>query len=91
MKPIHRLIVALTLIAALPSLGCFTYYTSDAVSESGRDANWLELLAYPGALLSGAGLVFGLTSAANRRGLVKICIAGLLTFSVLLILPRLSG
>ncbi|TPQ29806.1 hypothetical protein [Methylomonas koyamae] len=62
MKRSIRLLAIVGLIAAIPSIGCFTYYAA-AEADTGREAFGIsDLLAYPTALLSFAALATGLSA-----------------------------
>lgn len=62
----HKLLV-LALIVALPSLGCFSYYTlEDAESNTALPASVI-LLAYPVLLISLASIIAMRVSKRPRR------------------------
>ncbi|TCV88225.1 MULTISPECIES: hypothetical protein [Methylomonas] len=88
-KLIHKLLI-LTLIIALPSLGCFSYYTIDKVN-AGANAKLPALailLAYPALLISLASfIVLRVSTRPSRLGswLAAIC---LITSGAILLIAR---
>lgn len=78
MERMIRMLVIVGLIAAIPGIGCFTYYSA-AAADADREAFGIwHLLAYPAALLSLAAL---LTACSAKPP--KIYLAGLAAFFLL--------
>lgn len=67
-----RMLIIAALIAAIPGIGCFTYYSA-AAADAEREAFGIwDLLAYPATLMSFAAL---LTACSAKPP--KIYLAGL--------------
>ena len=62
MKRSIRMLAIVGLIAAIPSIGCFTYYSAAEADAESKAFGISDLLAYPAALLSFAALATSLSA-----------------------------
>jgi hypothetical protein len=77
------------MIILLPGIGCFEYYTGQALGGAVNGWHWLVLLAYPLALVALVGLVWsGVQQPRSVRRIWVFGTAFLLLVIFLLVLRR---
>lgn len=89
-SPIHLWLAGIAVAVAIPSIGCFGYYTLQDLGEAGTRWAALVILAYPVALIGLVWLVA--TSFSPRRTKLRL-LASALCFTVpagFLLLVRLQ-
>ena len=73
-----RLLIGITLIVALPTIGCFSWYSMEAISASNIFLRIIVLAAYPAIFIALAFLVKALTSPHLKKiqtWLSALCLA----------------
>ncbi|ATG88789.1 MULTISPECIES: hypothetical protein [Methylomonas] len=73
-----RMLVIVALIAAIPGIGCFTYYSATAADADREAFGIWDLLAYPTALLSFAALATNCSAKPPKIYLAGLAAAFLL-------------
>lgn len=87
MNDFSRKLLALALVAALPSLGCFSYYTVESADLNNGIPTPLFLLSYPLLLISLAAVIASRFSKKPSRlglwlaGICLIASAGVLLWA----------
>ena len=85
-----RLLIGITLIVALPTIGCFSWYSMEAVSTSSILLRIIVLAAYPAIFIALAFLVQALSSPPLKK--IQIWLSALcLALALLVILLARSG
>ncbi len=70
-----RLFISVILVVALPGIGCFGWYSLDAVANTSTFVKVTVVAAYPAALISLAFLLLALSS--SNRNWRTVWISGL--------------
>ena len=70
-----RKLIGLAVAVAVPSIGCFGFYTLDAMGETGKHWPTLVILAYPIALVGLVSLV--VTAFSSQRTTLRLLISAI--------------
>jgi hypothetical protein len=80
MKKLPQWVIAALMVILLPGIGCFEYYTGQALGDADTGWRWGTLPAYPLALVALVGLVLsGVRQSRSGRRMAL--------FAVLFVLP----
>jgi uncharacterized membrane protein len=79
--------VAGLMIILVPGIGCFEYYTGQALGGAVNGWRWLALLAYPLALVALVGLVW--SGVQQPRSVRRIRLFGMLFLLLVILLLAL--
>jgi len=67
-----RLLVGAVLVVALPSIGCFGWYSLDSMANASTSVKVMVIAAYPAALIALTFLLLALSSSNRNRWHVQI-------------------
>jgi hypothetical protein len=87
MKKLWQWSVAGLMIILVPGIGCFEYYTGQALGGAVNGWRWLALLAYPLALVALVGLVW--SGVQQPRSVRRIRLFGMLFLLLVILLLAL--
>lgn len=87
MKKLLQWGVAALMIILVPGIGCFEYYTGQALGGAENGWRWLSLLAYPLALVALVGLVW--SGVQQPRSVRRIRLFGMLFLLLVILLLAL--
>ncbi|BBP00098.1 hypothetical protein [Sulfuriferula nivalis] len=88
MKHIPKLTLLILILILMPGIGCFEYYTDQAVDNKNSQTRWLILLAYPFALAALIGLVQNLIRQPRNTKLIRLFTLLFLIPTILLLVVR---
>ena len=85
-----RLFIGVILIVALPGIGCFGWYSLNALSTTNTLVKTIVVAAYPVALISAAVLLLALVSSNRNRRIVTVSGLSLATMLAIIFITRLG-
>lgn len=83
-----RQLIALTLVIAVPSFGCFGWYSLGTENHSSAWTQMLVVIAYPASLISAGLWILNITSATPKRRNLWISALSLLVMVSIILLTR---